>query len=72
MALFASEAKTTFVGIALVVIAVIFLLSGLDIIRVGALRSGQYLVSSGADVVIAFILIAIGLAYVYSEAGKPK
>ena len=71
MGLFTSGARATFVGVLLIIGAVIFLLSGLDVIRIGAMRSGQYIISSGADVLIAFALIAIGLAYLYSEVGKP-
>ena len=71
MALFSSGAKTTFIGVVLIVFAVIFLLSGLDVLRIGILRSGQYLISGKVDVLIAFIMLAFGLAYIYSEVGKP-
>ncbi len=71
MVLFTGGAKNIFTGVVLIIAAVIFLLSGLDVIRMGVLRAGQYLVSAEADIIISFVLLAIGLAYIYSEVGKP-
>ena len=66
MGLFSSGAKTTFSGIVFVVIAVIFLLGGL-----GFLRDGDPILSFEWDIIIAFLTLALGLAYIYSEVGKP-
>ena len=71
MALFTGGAKSTFIGVIFVVISIIFLLSGLDVIRIGIFSQGQYIFSSGADILIAFVLIVVGLGYIYSEVGKP-
>ena len=71
MSLFDSGAKSTFLGVIFIVIAVVFLLSGLDIIRLGIMKAGQQIVSREADILIAFVLMVVGLGYIYSEVGKP-
>ncbi len=71
MSLFTGGAKSTFIGVIFVVIAVVFLLSGLDVIRLGIMKAGQQIISREADILIAFVLMVVGLGYIYSEAGKP-
>lgn len=71
MSLFTGGAKSTFIGVILIVIAVVFLLSGLDVIRLGIMKTGQQIISQEADILIAFVLMVVGLGYIYSEAGKP-
>lgn len=71
MALFTSGARSTFIGVVLIVLAVVFLLSGLDIFRIGVITKGQYFLSAQGDVIVSFILTIVGLAYIFSEAGKP-
>jgi uncharacterized membrane protein YozB (DUF420 family) len=72
MSLFDSGAKSTFIGVIFIVIAIVFLLSGLDIIRLGIMKAGQQIISREADILIAFVLMVVGLGYIYSEVGKPK
>jgi len=71
MALFTDSAKNTFIGVIFVIIAIVFLLSGLDVLRIGWMGNRYFIISEQFDVLIAFALIVIGLGYIFSEVGKP-
>ena len=66
MALFTSGAHTVFYGVALIALALVFFLSG-----VGVFKSNIHIFGGTADTVMAFVLVIVGVALVYSEAGKP-
>ena len=65
MALLSDGGKNTLFGVVLVIFAVIFLFSGLDLVDFS-------IFSDELDILFAFILIIVGMAYVFSEVGKPK
>ncbi len=64
--LFDSDSRYLFYGIVLVVLSVVFLLSSLSVFK-----SGYHVVGEQADFLIAFFLIVVGCAMIFSAAGKP-
>ncbi|MDP2973550.1 MAG: hypothetical protein Q8N60_00725 [Candidatus Diapherotrites archaeon] len=64
--LFDADARYLFYGVILIVLSVVFLLSSL-----GVFRSGDYIIGEQADFLLAFFLIIVGCAMVFSAAGKP-
>jgi len=63
MTLLSEGGKNTLFGVILVIFAVIFLFSGLDLVDFS-------IFSDELDILSAFILIIVGMAYVFSEVGK--
>jgi uncharacterized membrane protein YfcA len=64
---FNESATKVFAGIALVIVAVIFLLSG-----TGLLYLGYAIFSDQLDIIFAFCLLALGLALIFSNVAKKE
>lgn len=57
-------------GVALVALSVVFLLSGLGLFK--EIDGSQFIVSENSDIIIAFIALGVGIAYVYSTIKESK
>jgi len=67
MALYNEESRSIFYGIVLIVVSMIFLLSSL-----GVFWKSTYIIDDRLDLVIAFIFLLFGLAFVFSGSAKAK
>jgi hypothetical protein len=64
--LYGSGATTTLTGAILIIVSVVFFLSGM-----GLFRNGFYIFDETIDVLVAFFALLIGMVYIFTEAGKP-